>query len=287
MNHYLSVCCIFKDEAPYLEEWLRFYSLIGVEHFYLYDHDSADACKTVLSPWAAAGKITLNQISVPAPQRPAYAHCLSTYGADSRWIAFVDMDEFLFSPMQPDLRIFLKDFEHAPAVVANWLMFGTSGHQQKPAGLVTLTYTKRCEEQLCTFERALLKQPGLDSSQSQSYHPVCGHIKSIVNPREVLAVCSPHHFLYRDQRPATNAAGAPISGPFCDDVKIDRLRVNHYFSKSSEEFRRKLHRGRADTGGRYHAAQMVERNESFDQIFDTTILPLGRIVQSTMSDRSP
>lgn len=251
MKHYLSVCCIFKDEAPYLEEWLRFYSLIGVEHFYLYDNDSTDFYKAVLAPWASAGKITLNQISAPAPQKPAYAHCLSTYGSDNRWIAFLDMDEFLFSPAQTDLRIFLKDFEHAPAVVANWIMFGASGHQQKPEGLVMLNYTMRCEEQLCTFERALLKQAGLDPSRPQSYHPFCGHIKSIVNPREVLAVCSPHHFLYRDRRPATSAAGAPVSGPFCDDVRIDRLRVNHYFSKSWAELRRKLDRGTAHLPPRY------------------------------------
>jgi hypothetical protein len=234
MKHYLSVCCIFKDEAPYLEEWLRFYSLIGVEHFYLYDNDSTDAFKAVLAPWAAAGKVTLNRISIPAPQRPAYGHCLSNYGADSRWIAFVDMDEFLFSPIQPDLRIFLKEFESSPAVVANWVMFGSSGHQQKPAGLITLNYTVRCEEHLCTFEPALLKQSGLDPSRPENYHPVCGHIKSIVSPREAIAVGSPHHFLYRHKRPAISAVGAPVPGPFCDDVRIDQLRVNHYFSKCAD-----------------------------------------------------
>lgn len=155
MKHYLSVCCIFKDEAPYLEEWLRFYSLIGVEHFYLYDNDSTDAFKAVLAPWAAAGKVTLN-------------------------------------------------------------------------------YTMRCEEHLCTFEPALLKQSGLDPSRPENYHPVCGHIKSIVSPREAIAVGSPHHFLYRHKRPAISAVGAPVPGPFCDDVRIDQLRVNHYFSKCAD-----------------------------------------------------
>lgn len=273
MKHYLTVCCIFKDEAPYLEEWLRFYSLIGVEHFYLYDNESSDGFAAILAPWQTAGKITLNRITIPAPQKPAYGHCLQNYGRDSRWIAFVDIDEFLFYVAQADLRVFLQGFEKSPAAVANWVMFGASGHQEKPPGPVTLNYTMRCEEKLCTFERALLKRPDLDPSRSESYHPICGHIKSIVNPQEVIAVCSPHHFLYRNQQLAINVAGAPVTGAFSDEVDISRFRVNHYFSKSLEEFHRKLKRGRADISGKYDSSEMIERNKLFDQVRDTTIFP--------------
>lgn len=31
---YLAVCAIFRDEAPYLAEWIEFHRLVGVEHFY-------------------------------------------------------------------------------------------------------------------------------------------------------------------------------------------------------------------------------------------------------------
>ena len=31
MRNYLSVCGIFKNEAENLEEWLRFYELVGAE----------------------------------------------------------------------------------------------------------------------------------------------------------------------------------------------------------------------------------------------------------------
>ncbi|MCL2797815.1 MAG: glycosyltransferase family 2 protein [Firmicutes bacterium] len=35
-----SICLIIRDESEYLEEWLRWHIGQGVEHFYIYDHDS-------------------------------------------------------------------------------------------------------------------------------------------------------------------------------------------------------------------------------------------------------
>jgi len=43
MSAYLSICAIFKDEAPYLPEWIEFHRLVGVERFFLYDNGSGDA----------------------------------------------------------------------------------------------------------------------------------------------------------------------------------------------------------------------------------------------------
>src|SRR6266403_965780 len=40
--HELAVCAIFKDEAGFLREWIRFHQAVGVTQFYLYDNNSAD-----------------------------------------------------------------------------------------------------------------------------------------------------------------------------------------------------------------------------------------------------
>ena len=39
-KHFLSVCAIFKNEGRFLKEWLDYYLLAGVDHFYLYDNGS-------------------------------------------------------------------------------------------------------------------------------------------------------------------------------------------------------------------------------------------------------
>lgn len=35
-----SICLIIRDENEYLKEWLEWHINQGVEHFYIYDHDS-------------------------------------------------------------------------------------------------------------------------------------------------------------------------------------------------------------------------------------------------------
>ena len=39
MKYFLSLICILKNER-YLEEFIMYYRLLGVEHFYIYDNES-------------------------------------------------------------------------------------------------------------------------------------------------------------------------------------------------------------------------------------------------------
>ena len=46
----VSICAIFKNEAPYLREWIEFNHLVGIEHFYMYNNNSEDDYLVVLKP---------------------------------------------------------------------------------------------------------------------------------------------------------------------------------------------------------------------------------------------
>ena len=143
-------------------------------------------------------------------------------------------------------------YEDAPAVGVNWTMFGSSGHVHRPRGLVTASYQLRASVDL-VFEGP---GPGVEGSGGEPVPavrpPVSRHIKSIVDPAATRSVVSPHAFVYEDQRLAVTPAGAvigarpgmPVSGSYCEGP----LRLNHYWSRSLEEFDAKLLRGRADTG---------------------------------------
>src|SRR5207247_1333277 len=143
---------------------------------------------------------------------------------DSRWIAFLDADEFLFSPTGKSLPAVLSDYEEWPGVGANWATFGTSGHRIKPSGLVIENYTVRLNSRLDRL------------------------IKSIVDPTRTTRCLGPHGFAYLNGS-AVDENRYPIGGGATTYVSSSRLRVNHYLSKSEEEFRSKLASREAYTGG--------------------------------------
>jgi Glycosyltransferase family 92 len=176
-----------------------------------------------VDPYVREGIVHVEEWSETPGQLPAYSHCLASHREAARWIAFIDVDEFLFSPTGKPLPEILRGFDMHPGVVVNWRTYGTSGWEHAPAGLVTENYRYR----------------GPDD------HPGNRLAKSIVYPRRTIGVVSSHYFRLRgtpvgeDRRPR----GAPIR-----DATTDLLRINHYFAKSEEEFRRKAARPDADTG---------------------------------------
>jgi hypothetical protein len=226
MPPYLSVCAIYRDEASYLREWIEFHRLVGVERFFLYDNDSSDDHLEVLAPYVRNGSVVLHDSPVPtAPQRPAYNDCLMRHRGDSRWIAFIDIDEFLFSPTYRPLPELLADFEEFPGVVVNRLDFGTSGHRTRPAGLVIENYVWRTN------------RPGLTTC-----------VKNIVDPARAVECTGPHFFLFRDGV-RVDELRRPVPKARTESTSVSLLRLNHYFTKSEAELARKAVAPDAQRGG--------------------------------------
>ena len=92
----LAVVAIFKDEAHYLREWLDYHLVAGVDHFYLYNNDSTDNFTEVLAPYVAANIVTLIDFPGRAMQMPAYEDALEKFRFTCRYMAIIDLDEFIF-----------------------------------------------------------------------------------------------------------------------------------------------------------------------------------------------
>jgi hypothetical protein len=228
---YLSVAAIFKNEAPYLREWIEFHRMVGVEHFYLYDNGSTDNPVLELREYVMENVVTLRPWPGKVAQKAAYEAALVQSRDASRWLAFIDLDEYLWSPTGAVLPEVLPSYEDHPAVVANWCVFGPG-----PVGWETVT-----KPEGPVIDEYVGRVPDDD--------PINTHVKSIVNPREVLGYTDPHSFTY-SRGVAVNEEHYPVMGPLTDYVSFDVLRVNHYFTKSREEAEAKWGRGRADTGTR-------------------------------------
>ena len=225
---YLSIVCIAKDEGPYIKEWIEYHKIVGVERFYFYDNGSTDNTREVLEPYIKDGTVVYNYIEGKCFQNPAYADAIVKYKNQTRWLAIIDLDEFIVPVEKNSISEFLKDYEKYPAVGINWVMFDSNGHQTRPlsgGGLVTANYTR-------------VKKDYNDK--------VNLHIKSIVNPKKVLAIFNPHYAIYKHYKCGVNENFETIYGPFTKIHTSQKIRINHYHSKSVEEYIKKTARGNAD-----------------------------------------
>jgi hypothetical protein len=265
---YLSVCAIYRDEAPYLREWVEFHRLVGVERFYLYNNRSADAHLEALAPYLRDGTVELRDWPLYPGQVAAYEDCLKRHRDDSRWIAFIDLDEFLFSPTGRKVSDLLTEYEAWPGVGLNWSVFGMSGHRTRPPGLVIENYLHRAHQ---------LKPP----------QP----IKSIVDPKRVERCHSCHVFIYRDGL-AVDENKNPIDKPYAhtDELLRSIFCVNHYWTKSEEEWLEKFNkpdaRGKLRRGAARATAFGDVLNEELDDRITRYVPALREALEKTARDEA-
>lgn len=253
----LAVCAIFRDEARYLAEWVAFHRIQGVERFYLYDNLSEDEWRAELAPEIDAGIVEVTHWPPEPGQMSAYDDCLERHRDDTRWIAMIDVDEFLFSPTGASLPEVLRRFDTYPGVVVNRRFFGTNGHRHPPDGLVTESYPMR----------------------SRDDDPSNVLVKSIVYPRMTLNALGAHHFRFRGN--PVDEDGAPAPRNTREPATADLLRINHYYAKSEEEFERKSVTPRADSGTVTYRMGIPP-----DEVRDESIQQFGERLRTALAARA-
>jgi hypothetical protein len=215
---YAAICAVYLNEAPYLPEWIEFHRLMGIERFFLYDNGSTDSHLEVLAPYLESGVVVRHEWpSSPPNQGEIYSDCLRRHRTDARWIAFIDVDEFLFSPTGRPLGEVLREYEPWPGIAVSLATFSYSGHRTRPSGLVIDNYTL------------------MDTKEIEV-------IKQIVDPLRTLQSDSVHWFVFEYGLPV-DENGWPVG--LVGQTKVpsfERLRINHYPSKSAEEARAKVER---------------------------------------------
>jgi len=277
---YLTAAVIVKDEEDYILEWLYFHMEQGVERFLVMDNVGSRPLRRILRPLERSGVV--ETIVVKGRQVPAYGTALATMKGRTRWLAVIDADEFLFAPNSESLPTVLREFEEHPGVGVNWVLYGDSGHVVAPGGLVIEKFVERgAMDHRIRYPHLLL--PGGNPDDLLSYRPMNSHIKSIIQPELTLRCLSPHHFEYEGGRCAVSETGTPISSPWTDTISVERLRINHYWSKSQQELERRISRGRVDNGRQRNPAEARLRLEATRGILDYSALPHVDAVRRRMN----
>ena len=262
---YLAACIIIKNEVEYIKEWLDFHLLVGFDKIIIYDNESSDNLKDQLEDYIQTNKVTyiywdnsfveknheyfslINDEGKKNPQITAYCHALKTF-TNFTWIAFIDSDEFLFSPIQKDLKKMLKEYEDFSSIAVYWKVFGTSNIIKKTHEPTLNKFTLRTKD---------------------SYH-LNKRFKSIVQPKRTINVQTAHRFR-TDSHPIIahdeNKKPLLFKGWEKLEPSTNIFRINHYFTKSKEEWEEKLKRGWLDIG----PSRINFKIEVFNEIDKDTI----------------
>lgn len=250
-----SVCAIFQDEAPYLKEWIEFHKLVGVQHFYLYNHRSSDDYLDVLRPYIQAGIVELidkpkvaNRIKVfNRLQCDCYTTCLKQAKGISKWVAFIDIDEYLFPTKEQTLRQVLENYEDFGGVSVNWHLFGTSHLAKMSPQRLLIEQLTRCSPKTFTLNR---------------------YMKCIVRPERASHFLNPHHPTYIEKFYQVNTDKIPSEGPFFSSyVQTNRLCINHYWTRDEAFFFQKKIPRQKRWGGTPMPQDIQKKlNEEYDEV---------------------
>lgn len=248
----LAIAAVFQDEAPYLKEWIEFHRMVGVQYFVLADDRSSDDFARVLEPYIAAGEVELLALPCPAAlqeqgwttyQTAALQALCERLRGVARWVALVDIDEFIVPSGDETLPALLRDHEALGALYVRWEPFGTS-------------YVAALGATDLLTERMRLKwrfTPG---------HDMLG--KSIVKPHRVQSAGIHRCALVRgyDYSDTNPGMASPTA----------RLKVHHYWSRDEDFLLRvKLPRTGRIKGWTYDAERIAFFKRLFNDVPDDTM----------------
>lgn len=228
MRKLSAICAIAKNEGPYLAEWAIYHRMIGFDHILIYNNESSDDSEAVLSRLADAGIVEYRNWPTSnngRTQKLAYADGLANLRDKFQWISYIDIDEFIYVPgFDNNIKRFLESYRLWDAIAINWKIFGTSGKENHEDGLVIERFTQcaltghsgnRAVKTLCRTDK--LVTPNLHN------HTFSDGVVYATVEKEII----------------------PPGIGKSENVSHNIIRIHHYFTKSREEWDRKVARGRA------------------------------------------
>lgn len=215
----VAIATIQRGRARYLPEWIAFHQVVGFDHFFIYSHGRDTSQDNLLENLVKVDK-TLTHYKVEGtqgrPQLRAYQHCWEKHGDEFDAIAFIDGDEFLFSPNNNNIKdVFEGLFTYeSSAVAAYWVVYGSSGLVKEPNDLLINAFLWH----------------------SNFAHPLNRHFKTILKKGAKAMFVNPHFF--QTSGGTFDELSRKLRGPLIEtyDPSHNTIRINHYVTQSWEYF---------------------------------------------------
>lgn len=235
------ICAVAKNEDLYIEEWIDYHFYLGFDIIQIYDNSVNASKKLVSLSHQYDNKVRILHYIGLSKQVHAYKNCIEQYVEEKAWVAFIDVDEFIVLRKHSSVRELLQEIvPNGGALSLSRITYGNNGHMHYNNTPVVNRFTRRKKE-IDIYVKTIAYLPDVRRQElhfvrlfNNKYGIDC-HGKSIkaavhYNPNEDIAV------------------------------------INHYITKSYDEFRLKRKRGHAYSSHRnsqYHSeiAEQIIRSE--------------------------
>ena len=221
-KYQLGIVVIAKNESEYIQEWLAFHKVVGVDKIILFDNESTDNMKELLQPFIDSGFVEYHYWKGIVQQLPAYNEGLRLAKDRFKYLAFIDCDEYLYTndsnhTLLEQIENIFHNNKLAGGLYVNWKMFGSNGYIHTPEGLCIEAFTKR----------ALPGKPGTRWG------------KTILRTNCVDRYSHPHYPVYK-----WGYSGIDPDERFVPEWKNEisqygKICLNHYFCKSKEQWKKR------------------------------------------------
>ena len=217
-----AIIAISKDE-PDMDCWIDYHKTLGFD-ILCYDDNDKSTLKDgegfrVFKDWKWADKTMM--------QPEFYVGILRMYGGYYDWMLPLDCDEYVV--YDGDLDEKLGGLMEFGGFCPNWLVFHSGGNEKRMSGRVFDNYLCRKVEPFSL-------------------------VKTFINPKYFVNMLNPHAIV--STRPCVGASGEIMregieyryyyENCFASKPTTDNVWINHYFTKSREDWVNKMGRGYKD-----------------------------------------
>lgn len=266
-KYYFCVATIFKNESWGMKEWVEHYKAHGVDHIYMVDDGSTDDFLPILQPYIDEGYVTLyhNEITqrYKGRQDDINNHYFKNNMHETQWLTVLDMDEYLYSPIEMNLKEVLQKYQEANItyIQVNWAYFTSNGYINQPKNIVE-SFTKRVPYKAVVHARL----PHMDAPGPIESHST----KVLFNTDSDVTLIGVHDVLN---------TGIRVNGSFVANEENPHFIINHYQLQSREYWEKiKMHRGDVNfwLSGRPRDFEIFDAFDQIGNVEDTKLRDMNR-----------
>lgn len=235
------VITTFKNEAPYILEWVAHYRLLGFDDIVVFTNDCTDGTNQILTRLQELGELTfcINKVGPGGIHRSALRQAKRLEQVQqAEWVFVCDIDEFLNIHVGnhriDDLIEATGD--DVDAISIPWKIFSSNGRSVLRNNLVTEQFTDA-------------ELPPVEGGATRRF------VKTLFKSNDKFKRVGLHGPVLRDEfksdlvwavpggvRKSNQSMGGHVGAPF----GYDYAQLNHYAVRSVESYLLKRHRGRAN-----------------------------------------